>query len=94
MVLYRIIGAGVIGLLYATYLATMVSNQDAGTARMQKIASSIAKGAMSFLKAEYKVLAFFIVIVGLILAFTADPTKSSWTIVFAFVAGALLSASA
>ena len=49
---------------------------------------------MSFLRAEYKVLACFIVIVGIVLAVTANPLKSSWTVVFAFVAGALLSALA
>lgn len=58
---------------------------------MKKISDNIAKGAMSFLKAEYKVLAVFIVIVGILLAFTADGTKSSWTIIFAFLAGAILS---
>lgn len=68
-----------------------MKKQDAGDATMQKISNNIAKGAMSFLKAEYKVLAVFIVVVGIILAFTADPQKSSWTILLSFVAGALMS---
>jgi len=94
MLLYWIMGAWVIGLLYAWYLAASVTKQPAGNAKMQKIAGAIAKWAMSFLRAEYKVLACFIVIVGIVLAVTANPLKSSWTVVFAFVAGALLSALA
>ncbi len=93
-VLYWVIWCGIIWLLYACYLAYLVNKQDAGNAKMQKIAGSIADWAMSFLKAEYKVLVFFIIIVWVILAFTTSPVKSSRTIVFAFIAWAILSALA
>lgn len=94
MILYWVIWCWIIWLLYAFYLAMYVEKQDVGNKKMQKIAQSIAKWAMSFLKAEYKVLAIFIVIVWLILAFTADSVKSNWTIALAFLVWAVLSALA
>lgn len=94
MLLYWVIGAWIIGLLYALYLARSVAKAPAGNDKMKKISGNIAKGAMSFLKAEYKVLSGFIVIVAILLAVTANAETSSWTIMFAFIAGALLSALA
>lgn len=75
-------------------MARSVAKAPAGNDKMKKISGNIAKGAMSFLKAEYKVLSGFIVIVAILLAVTANAETSSWTIMFAFIAGALLSALA
>lgn len=94
MLLYWVIWIAVLGLLYALYSSWVVVKQDAWNAKMQKIAWAIAKGAMSFLKSEYKVFVFFVLIVWVILFFIADPNKSHWSIVFAFVFWALLSALA
>src|SRR5204863_1928347 len=51
-------------------------------------------GAMSFLKAEYKILSIFVIVVGIFLAITANTVTSSRIIVLAFVTGAFLSAFA
>lgn len=85
---------GVLGLIYAIFRSSWISKQEVGNERMKKISDYIAKGAMSFLKAEYKVLSFFVVIVGIVLAFTADPEKSHPLIAIAFLVGAVLSALA
>jgi K(+)-stimulated pyrophosphate-energized sodium pump len=68
---------------------------------MQRLAGYIAKGAMAFLKAEWKVLSYFVVIAGILLAWsgtfkgTAEhPIHSSWIIAISFVIGAVLSALA
>ena len=72
-----------------------VSKQDAGTPRMQEISNYIAEGAMAFLKAEWKVLGYFVVIVGILLAVMAQANPHShWSIAVAFVIGAVLSATA
>lgn len=58
---------------------------------MERISNSISAGAMAFLKAEYKVLSIFVIVVALLLAFSADPSISSWMISISFIIGALCS---
>ncbi len=72
-----------------------MSKQDAGNDRMKEISKYIAEGAMAFLKAEYKILTYFVIIAGLLLAFMGySNPKSSWMIAVAFVIGAVFSALA
>jgi K(+)-stimulated pyrophosphate-energized sodium pump len=86
---------GVLALLYMAFLSSWVSKQDAGDAKMQGIANAVAEGAMSFLKAEYRVLAIFVVIAGAALGFLSTQVETShWFIVVAFVVGAVFSALA
>ncbi|MEO6071650.1 MAG: sodium/proton-translocating pyrophosphatase, partial [Chitinophagaceae bacterium] len=54
---------GVIGLLYTLWKYNWVSRQDAGTDRMKEISNYISEGAMAFLKAEWKILGYFVIIV-------------------------------
>lgn len=82
---------GIAGLLFTYFKAAWVGRQDAGTDKMKKIASYISEGAMAFLKAEYKVLAIFIVVVSILLALTADSELSSPMVGVSFVVGALCS---
>ena len=60
---------GVLALVFVYVKNTWVTKQDKGNEKMQKIAKHIADGAMSFLKAEYKVLAIFVVAVAILLYF-------------------------
>ncbi|WP_128543528.1 sodium-translocating pyrophosphatase [Larkinella soli] len=86
---------GLVGLavMYTKFL--WVSKQDPGDARMQEIASYIANGAIAFLKAEWRVLGFFAVVVALLLGYSGTQTeKSSPVIAVSFLLGAFLSALA
>ncbi len=85
---------GVVALLYTFWKSSWVSKQEVGTDRMARIADNIADGAMAFLKAEYKVLAIFVVVVAALLAFSADPATSSSLVAVSFILGALCSALA
>jgi K(+)-stimulated pyrophosphate-energized sodium pump len=86
---------GVIGLLYTLFRFSWVSKQDAGTDRMKEISTYIAEGAMAFLKAEWKILTYFAVIVALLLGFMGSRSESShWSIAVAFLIGAFFSALA
>jgi K(+)-stimulated pyrophosphate-energized sodium pump len=86
---------GVIGLLYTFVKFNWVSKQDPGTDRMKEISNYIAEGAMAFLKAEWKILGYFVVIVGILLAVMAQANpQSHWLIAGAFACGAVLSATA
>lgn len=88
---YLIPIAGILALLFTLYRSIWVGKQDAGSEKMAKISKNISEGAMAFLKAEYRVLAIFVVVVALILGFSADPGRSSSWIALSFVAGALCS---
>lgn len=90
-IIYFSAAAGVIALLYTALKSSWVSKQEVGTDRMARIADSIAKGAMAFLKAEYKVLAGFVLVVAGILAFSANPETSSSMVAISFVVGAICS---
>ncbi|NOT36148.1 MAG: sodium-translocating pyrophosphatase [Saprospiraceae bacterium] len=83
---------GVIGLIYMAFLYSWVTKQDPGSDKMKVISDAIAEGAMSFLKAEYRVLAIFVVIAGILLGILSTLVPSThWLIVVAFVIGACFS---
>ncbi|HZH66661.1 MAG TPA: sodium-translocating pyrophosphatase [Flavisolibacter sp.] len=86
---------GIIGLLYTLWKFNWVSRQEAGTDRMKEIANYIAEGAMAFLKAEWKVLTYFGIIVAILLGIMGYTNKEShWFIAVAFIIGAFFSALA
>jgi K(+)-stimulated pyrophosphate-energized sodium pump len=92
---YLVPAMGVIGLLYTFLKFAWVSKQDAGTDRMKEISNYIAEGAMAFLKAEWKILAYFVVIVAILLGIMASRNEHShWTIALSFIVGAVFSALA
>jgi K(+)-stimulated pyrophosphate-energized sodium pump len=85
---------GVLALIYTVWKSSWISKKDPGNEKMQKIASHISEGAMAFLKAEYRVLIFFVIIVALLLSITADSEVSSPLVGVSFVVGAFCSALA
>ncbi len=92
---YLVPAFGVLALVYTFFKSAWVVKQDAGSERMQEISRYIAEGAMAFLKAEYKILTYFVIIAGLLLAFMGySNPKSSPMIAVAFVVGAVFSAFA
>lgn len=86
---------GIVGLLYTFIKFNWVAKQDAGNDRMKEISNYIAEGAMAFLKAEYKILTYFVIIAALLLGVMGFSNENShWSIALAFVAGAFFSALA
>ncbi|HEX4876431.1 MAG TPA: sodium-translocating pyrophosphatase [Chitinophagaceae bacterium] len=93
--IYLVPVMGLIGLIYTFIKFNWVSKQDAGNERMKEISDHIAEGAMAFLKAEWKILGYFVVIVAILLAVMATTNPHShWLIAAAFVVGAIFSATA
>ncbi|MFT3823903.1 MAG: sodium-translocating pyrophosphatase [Chitinophagaceae bacterium] len=93
--IYLVPVMGIIGLLYTLFKFKWVSKQDAGSERMKEISTYIAEGAMAFLRAEWKILGYFVVIVGILLGVMAQANPHShWAIAVAFVLGAVFSATA
>ncbi len=77
---------GVVAILFAFLLSRKVSKQDAGTDRMKEIAAYIHEGAQAFLKAEYKILVVFVVVLFICIGFGI-----SWMTAVAFLVGAIFS---
>jgi K(+)-stimulated pyrophosphate-energized sodium pump len=95
MLLLAVPALGILGLLYTWIKFNWVSKQDAGNDRMKEISNYIAEGAMAFLKAEWKILSYFVIIVALLLGFMASKNPNShWSISIAFIIGAICSAVA
>jgi K(+)-stimulated pyrophosphate-energized sodium pump len=83
---------GVVGLIYMFILRAWVGKQDSGNEEMRGISDAIADGAMAFLKAEYRLLAIFVVIASLLLGWLSTLVATSHPlIVVAFILGALFS---
>ena len=84
---------GIVALLYTFWKSSWVGKQDVGSDKMAFIAKNISDGAMAFLRAEYKVLAIFVLVVAGLLAFSAGA-NSSWMVAVSFILGAICSALA
>jgi len=89
--LFYVLGSGVLAMLFSFWKTNWINKQDQGSERMEKIGKSIADGAMAFLRAEYRVLAIFVVVVALLLAFAAHSQGDSKLISVSFLVGALAS---
>ena len=95
MIIYLPLSLAVVGLVFMLIKSAWVTKQDAGDEKMQGIAKNIQEGAMAFLKAEYKILAIFVVIASVALyAISRYVETTHWMIVVAFVFGAVFSALA
>jgi len=93
--IYLIPAVGLIGLLVMGIKSAWVTKQDAGDGNMAELAGYIADGAMAFLRAEWKILGYFVVIAGLLLGYSGTTVAtSSPVIAISFLIGAVLSAFA
>tara|TARA_Y100000741_G_scaffold67232_2_gene48609 strand:+ start:2974 stop:5037 length:2064 start_codon:yes stop_codon:yes gene_type:complete len=82
-------GAGVLGLLIAFVLYKKVNSVEIDNEVVADITQEIQEGAMAFLKAEYRVLSIFVIVVGAVLAWLNDIETA-----IAFFAGAVASVGA
>ena len=85
---YWAIAASFLALTYAAILAYKIKKQKVESQKAEEIAGHIHDGAMAFLNREYKVLAFFVVIVSLVLWFSPGLGFKS---AISFLAGSVFS---
>ena len=86
---------GLVALLFVFVKNKWVSKQEVGDAKMARFAKNIADGAMSFLKAEYKILSIFVIAVAILLFFKGNnEVGSNGMVAVSFVVGAICSALA
>jgi K(+)-stimulated pyrophosphate-energized sodium pump len=95
LMIYVPIVMAIIGLAFMAAKRKWVLKQDAGDGKMKEISDYIYEGALAFLKAEYRLLAIFVVIASIILASISFYVPTTHIlIVVAFVFGAFFSALA
>ena len=93
--IYLVPAMGVLGLIVMFIKSSWVSKQDAGDEKMVTLSNHIAKGAMAFLVAEWKVLGIFSVIAASLLAWSGTLVETSTPfIAVSFIIGAVFSALA
>ena len=86
---------GILALIFVLLKNNWVSKQEVGNEKMERIAKNIADGAMSFLKAEYKILSIFVAAVAILLFFKGQAENGSNGMVsVSFIVGAVCSALA
>ncbi len=76
---------GIVSLIVVAFVSWLVLKEDQGTKRMREIASYIQEGANAFMKREFTTIAYFIVILAILLYFIG------WQISVGFVIGAVCS---
>lgn len=95
IVLYLIPALGILGLVVMAIKSSWVSKQATGDDNMVELAGYIAEGAMAFLKAEWKILAYFAIVAAAVLAWSGTMVEtSSPVIAISFIIGAVFSATA
>jgi len=95
MILLLVPFCGVLALGYTLWKSAWVSKQEVGSEKMARIAKNISDGAMAFLRAEYKILAIFVICVAVLLGISgASQEGSSPLIAGSFILGAFCSALA
>ena len=83
------IGASLLSILYAVFLAFRVISKPRGSADMNAIADAISQGASAFMKRQYSVIAVIGLVIFAILYFVYDQTTA-----LGFAIGAIFSAAA
>lgn len=84
--------ASIVALGMAWYFFRSMMNEDEGTDKMKEIAEHVRKGAMAYLKQQYKVVAIVFAVLAIVFAFMAYGLKvqNPW-VPFAFLTGGLFS---
>ena len=68
---------GLVAILVAFIFFRLVMKTDEGNAKMKKVSKLIERGAKSFLSIQYRVLAIFVVIMGIVIAISEFFTQIS-----------------
>lgn len=99
--IYLVPALGLLGLLFTVVKSKWVARQESGDEKMNEMAGYIADGAMAFLKAEWKIMAYFALIAAVLLGYSGTmegtedhPIHSSPLIAISFLIGAVFSAFA
>ncbi|MFH1003619.1 MAG: sodium-translocating pyrophosphatase [Chloroflexota bacterium] len=79
---------GIVGLVFAGFMFAYILRFEPGSAKIREISEAIKEGALTFLGREYRILAIFVVVIGIILG--VIPNLGLW-VALSFVFGAVCS---
>ncbi len=88
---FAVLACAAAALVFAGYKFYSVKKMPEGTSTMASISSKIRRGAMAYLKRQYKTVGIFFVIMVIILAILASQSLLTWYVPFAFLSGGIFS---
>ncbi|MBR2165284.1 MAG: sodium-translocating pyrophosphatase [Paludibacteraceae bacterium] len=91
LLMYVVLAASVLALSFAYYFYRSMLGKDEGTELMKTIASHVRKGAMAYLKQQYKVVTIVFVVLAVIFAVMAIFKLQNGIVWFAFLTGGFFS---
>jgi len=91
VLMYVVLAASVLALSFAYYFYRSMLSKDEGTELMKTIASHVRKGAMAYLKQQYKVVTIVFVVLAVIFAVMAVFKLQNGIVWFAFLTGGFFS---
>ncbi len=89
--MYVVLAASVLALGFAYYFYRSMLGKDEGTELMRTIASHVRKGAMAYLKQQYKVVTIVFVVLAVVFAVMAYFHLQNGIVWFAFLTGGFFS---
>ncbi len=89
---FLVLGCAILALVYAAYLFYSVKKQPEGTPLMKEIGAKIRRGAMAYLRRQYKSVSIFFAVMFVLLCVLAKFEFLSWFVPFAFLSGGIFSA--
>jgi len=89
--MYVVLAASILALGFAYYFYRSMLGKDEGTDLMKKIASHVRKGAMAYLKQQYKVVTIVFVILAAVFGVMAYFNLQNGIVWFAFLTGGFFS---
>ena len=91
IMMYVVLAASLLALSFAYYFYRSMLSKDEGTDLMKTIASHVRKGAMAYLKQQYKVVTIVFVILAAVFAVMAYFQLQNGIVWFAFLTGGFFS---
>lgn len=85
------LAAAIAGLIFAAYKFICVKSAPEGTVQMKDIAAKIRKGAMAYLKRQYKTVSVFFACMFVVLCIMSAFNILTWFVPFAFLSGGFFS---
>ena len=90
-IVYIVLAASILALTFAFIFYKQMMKQDEGTDLMKKIAAHVRKGAMAYLKQQYKVVIIVFVVLAAIFGIMAYFKLQNGVVWFAFLTGGFFS---
>ena len=90
-IVYIVLAASVLALTFAFIFYKQMMKEDEGTDLMKKIAAHVRKGAMAYLKQQYKVVIIVFIILAAIFGIMAYFKLQNGVVWFAFLTGGVFS---